>query len=269
MTDLPSGVAELVERAFRALDPYREDLVLVGGLVPFLYLAHPEVRAPAFAPLATNDLDLAIPRRLPARHARTLRDLLDEHGFHTREIPGFYDTVSQYTFSLGPPGRGRPHHLEFLAPLRGPEPRRPLLTQVDLPLWPLRYVDLLRAAPMRIEHDRLGIVQVPHPLTYVVQKALIRGERRTDDRRIRDQGAIFWTVLAFEHGRRHWQHVHRRLGEQRHEWGAWIRRGLLALERLYLQSRDGADEVVMAFGDRLGNGVVSEVVGAFLDDMRA
>lgn len=266
---LAPGVVALIERTFQALDSYREDLVLVGGLVPFIYLQHPEASRPALAPLATNDVDLAIPRQLAPRNARTVRMLLDESGFHTREIPGLYDTVGQYTFSLEAPARGQAHYIEFLTPLRGPEPRRPQRTQADLPLWPLRYIDLLQAAPIQIDHDQLGSVRVPHPLTYIIQKALIRDGRKIEERRVRDQAAILWTLLAFEAPRSGWARLREELANSRHEWGVWITRGLKELGALYENEEWGPREVSAAFAGAISPAVVEQTVQGFIEEMNA
>lgn len=55
-----------------AAQPYRDDLVLVGGMVPWLYRAWAK---PQGQPLFTTDVDVACGNRLPVRD-RPLRECL-------------------------------------------------------------------------------------------------------------------------------------------------------------------------------------------------
>ena len=66
-----------------ALGPYLEDVVLVGGWAHRLFHLHPWARPREFAPLATNDVDFAVPARTPPRES-TLSSLLAAAGYEAR-----------------------------------------------------------------------------------------------------------------------------------------------------------------------------------------
>lgn len=172
-----------------AVQPYRDDLVLVGGVVPWLYRAWAK---PQGQPLFTTDVDVACDNRLPVRD-RSLRECL-EGSFRTREIPGFdpRDAVA-HRFEHRRHTERAPVYFELVTPLVGRE-REPPRTEVQAgtPASMLRYVDLLLREPLRIDVSELfgveerRLVQAAHPAAFLVQKALLsdrpeRARKRAGD----------------------------------------------------------------------------------------
>lgn len=89
------GTSEEARAAFAALvdhfEPYASEIVFIGGWVHALYLA--EVHA-AERPVATDDIDVTIPRRLPTEDRPTLLELATAAGFeHYSHVDGASVTV--------------------------------------------------------------------------------------------------------------------------------------------------------------------------------
>lgn len=67
------GFARLVT----ALDPWLDQIVIIGGWAHRLYRFDPRAQKLEFAPLTTLDADIALPPKLPGR-APSIRELLLE-----------------------------------------------------------------------------------------------------------------------------------------------------------------------------------------------
>jgi hypothetical protein len=69
--------AERLARLIVELQPYRDEIVFVGGWVHTLYLAEANERGG----VGTEDIDIALPPALPSRGRRTLLELAERAGF--------------------------------------------------------------------------------------------------------------------------------------------------------------------------------------------
>lgn len=70
-------------RLLRALEPYLEDIVLLGGWVHALYLRELE---PAPRTVRTTDVDITVPRQLSSHHRPELLQLVEEAGFEIEQL---------------------------------------------------------------------------------------------------------------------------------------------------------------------------------------
>jgi len=246
--DEPLG--DLLRRSFAALDAYREDLVLIGGLVPLLYRFLPDYRDPGIQPCATMDVDLAVETVLPIRQDRGVRQALEQAGLHVIEVPGIGRGGGQQYYQLEPDGRLQAEHLEFLVPLRGPDRDQAARPQPGLMAQALRFIDLLRARPIHCPVPGLGTVLLPHPLTYVVQKTRIRQDRRKQGKHRKDQADVAFVVWAFAANWSGWRSLRRELEDENPTWAKWIRDTVHTWRLLYLEpDGPGSGEVAAAFDD--------------------
>lgn len=177
------------ERLAAALRPWLNDLVVVGGWAHRMHHQHPLAQPPGYAVVRTRDADLAFGART------TLRGRLDEAlktaGFReelsTEETP----PVAQYFLGSGDEG----FYAEFISPLPGSATRRDgspdaTVARGGVMAQRLRHVDLLLVDPWRLalggpesEHLNTPVnVLVANPVTFVVQKLLIHGDRRPQKR---------------------------------------------------------------------------------------
>jgi hypothetical protein len=193
-------------RLLRTLEPYADDIVLVGGWVPFVYARHLDLADRV--PLFTRDIDLAVPRRLATRQRGVdaiLKDAgLDLH-FKSLQVP---PSVS-YTGALD----GVEVEVEFLTAEPGNR-EGPREVQPGLSATGLHYVELLTEASLAIDVVLAGEptrVRVPSPASFIVQKGLVFLRRPRLEKRAKDLYYIFevWEGCA--------------------AWRAWIESDLEAL----------------------------------------
>jgi hypothetical protein len=180
MNDL-AAFAKLVE----TLSPWTHQLVFVGGWAHRLYRLHPEATMPAYQPLTTLDADVAFAER--AKLDGDIKSRLKESGFKEQLSGNHRPPVSQYT--LGDEFAG--FYAEFLTPLVGREATRdgePIATlaKAGITAQRLRYLDLLLESPWTVRLPRewgaatTADLQIPNPVSFIVQKVLIHDDRNPD-----------------------------------------------------------------------------------------
>ena len=193
-----------------ALEPWLEQVVVVGGWAHRLCRLHPNAQSLSYPPLVTLDVDIAVPRHLPVE-GQDIRQRLISRGF-TEEFLG-RDHPPATHYHLGDTHSG--FYVEFLTPLVGGEydrknQRRATLQVAGATSQQLRSVGLLLSRPWTIdlsEESFAGRVQVANPASFVGQKLLIHRRRSVDDR-ARDLLYIHDTLQLFGS----------RLSELRTEW---------------------------------------------------
>ena len=238
----------LIQRTFASLDIYRSDIVLIGGLVPLLYRHLPGFQSPGLEPCGTMDLDLAVDTHVPIKNNVPIAGALKQDGFKEITIPGMDHRHQTQYFQLSDGPQLAEDHLEFLAPLRGPDRQRPLHPQAGLTAQALRFIELLRARPVTCPVPSIGDILVPHPLTYAIQKTRIREDRRKTGKHRKDQADVVYVIWAFASEWTHWQSMLAELIAENDEWAAWIRTTLQLWNKLYLAATGpGPGEVVNAF----------------------
>ena len=270
----------------RAMGPYREDIVIAGGLVPLLYRFHPDFRQPRQSALLTKDLDFTVPESLPLRENRRLRDCLEEAGFVV--VP------SRTANSATPPkhyiqrkSRGTDKlaevHGEFLIPLTGAEtdrnnrPRSPREIQDGLTAEALRFLDLLLWRPVSFDLGEIDSLSASEGLTvslprmgpYAVQKALCSDRRDRTEKRDKDLAYIF-DVAMITHGS--WPHIRREISELRREsdvWASWIDTAKQNLETAFVADHGfGPDAVERVYqGASVRADTVKRVVRRFIEEV--
>lgn len=237
---------ELVQSA-RAMGPYRDDVVIAGGLVPLLYRFHPDYDRPRPSPLLTGDLDWTAPETLPMRGDTRLRAHLEKHGFTivpSRRTRG--DVPPKHVFQAKERGTNRPAeiHGEFLVPLIGSKtdrhgnPKSPREIQEGLTAEAIRYLDLLLWRPVDfdirhleevIEVDEDMTIQIPRLGPYLVQKALCSERRDRTEKRNKDLAYIFDVVMLAHPD---WGSMREEIDDletESSEWSSWIEDALSIL----------------------------------------
>jgi len=190
-------------KAAQALQPYLDHVVFIGGCANALYRHHPFASQPAMRPLATFDLDLAAPKKLPVLAGTSLHNALSSAGM--RPAPANQRT-NKFRTSLG-----ANETLEFLCPLTGVAKKirdqSPALVDIqqDCTAEALDYLDLLLLHPWNIDLKDvppLAVVEsfsinIPNPASYVMQKVLIRSKRGSTAKRAKDCYYIYETSVLF------------------------------------------------------------------------
>jgi Nucleotidyltransferase len=109
----PEADIEPFGKFVEAIDPWLEQMVLVGGWAHRLYRNDPRARHLEYAPLTTLDGDVALPAKLKIEES-TVRERLIDAGF-LEEFVG-EDRPPSTHYHYGPAGG---FYVEFLTPLVG------------------------------------------------------------------------------------------------------------------------------------------------------
>lgn len=183
-TDLQS-FACLVE----SISPWLDQLVIIGGWAHRLYRFHPVATVVNYPPLITLDTDVAVPGELKLGE-QNIRERLVANGFREEFLGDQHPPATHYR--LGDASSG--FYAEFLTPLRGGEfdrrgTRKATVTIGGVVSQRLRHLDLLLSAPWHVEIDATSgfptsqkrRIQIPNPVSFIVQKVLIHSKRPHDD----------------------------------------------------------------------------------------
>ncbi len=249
----------LFNRLIPLLGVYREHVVIAGGMARDLYRFLPSYIDLGLTGVGTLDLDIAVADPLLVVGGTNLHDLLISAGlrYHTRDAlrerppQGLILTpVAGHYFpdGLKHPSRRDPH-VEFITQLRQPASDSNAHPQNDqLIAYTLDYVGLLLEEPVRVEVPRLGVVLIPHPLAYALQKVLIRSERqRNGQNYAKDSADAFKVVASLRSEWAAWRSKFH-LWRNHPQYGAWIRQAQSLWSQLYDRFADrGAQEVNAAY----------------------
>jgi len=173
------------KRLIAALEPWLDQVVIVGGWAHQLYRLHPEAQELEYQPLGTLDADVAIPATLPVEEP-DIRERLLAYGFTEEFLGDDHPPATHYC--LG--GEASGFYAEFLTPLIGSEydrnQKRKATTEVaGVASQQLRYIELLLHHPwwINLESDGSGPkIQIANPVSFLAQKLLIHGKRDREDR---------------------------------------------------------------------------------------
>lgn len=158
-------------KAIDVLAPYMDEIVVVGGWVPFLYNRYGQMPSP-HPLLRTMDIDVVVPRHLEERGRLTIDELLSRAGYEARiygsDVPVVkYELTSPVT------------EIEFLTPEIGKPGKAALAVQRGLTAQALRYLQILLENTKKIKindtiygSDISLVVTVPSPGAFIYQKGL-------------------------------------------------------------------------------------------------
>lgn len=196
-------------RLIEALNPWLEQVVIIGGWAHRLYRLHPLAQPLDYEPLGTLDTDVAVPLNLPAT-GEQLRARLLENEFREELLGDAQPPAAHYRVQ----GDDQSFYVEFLTPLEGSEvkrgSRRDVTTRVSgVPVQKLRHLELMLHHPWdvliapAVGYPTPGLrrVFVPNAAAFLVQKILIhdkreRGKRAKDILYIHDTIETFGGCLA-------------------------------------------------------------------------
>jgi hypothetical protein len=165
-----------LRKGLSALGPYLDDIVLVGGWVPYLYGLMQE-GGPAGRSPRTHDIDLAVPRRFPLR-GPSVTALLESAGFACEPrspVTRFIAAAERVTDD--------PVEIEFITDAPGAR-ESVVAVQDGLVAQELHYVCLLLENTWSIElpafaEGEAGLtVRFPSPGAFILQKGLAFRKRR-------------------------------------------------------------------------------------------
>ncbi len=180
-----NAVQDPFSRLVVALEPWLDQVVIIGGWANQLYRRHPAAQELDYPPLMTLDTDVAVPLTLRVR-APDIRERLLAHGFAEEFLGDDHPPATHYHLVDEASG----FYAEFLTPLIGGEydrrgRRRATAELGGVNSQRLRHVDLLLHQPWSIDFESgvfAAVIQIANPVSFVAQKVLIHEERERDDR---------------------------------------------------------------------------------------
>lgn len=189
-------------RLVRALEPWCDRLLFVGGWAHRLHRLHPQASVLAYPPLATLDADVAFGRRVQLDG--DICQALKQEGFEQELTGENRPPVSRYILGDDTPTG---FYAEFLTPLMGPSHTadgRTLATvaKSGITAQQLRFLDLLFHSPWEVTlgedwgADSPVTIRIPNPVVFVAQKLLIH-EGRSPEKRSQDLLYIHDTIELF------------------------------------------------------------------------
>lgn len=243
--ELDEALGDLA-RFLDAAGPYMQDLVLIGGWVPYFYRFLPGLPRPDHEPILTKDFDLASPGGLRERGAGTLDARLRAAGFVVHESRD--PVVLRYQDRRFGSRDLAPIHFEFLTTLTGPvrgrrgDSRQTREVQRGLPAQALRYLDLLRHEPLVVHtSDVPGLrrnvqvdLRIPNPAAYVFQKALVHDER--DQKAAKDLAYVYDVALLWSEKEGAVLEMSRSLAAESSTWAKWLARARKTLDGLFVDA---------------------------------
>jgi hypothetical protein len=195
---------EYFARLVEALDPWLDQVVIIGGWAHRLYRLHPLAQPLDYEPLATFDADIAVPLNLPAT-GEQLRARLLEKDFREELMGDTQPPAAHYRIATG----DSIFYAEFLTALEGSEVkrggRRDVIARISgVSVQKLRHLGLLLENPWDlIIAPATGYptpggrrILVPNPAAFLVQKILTRN-KRNQAKRARDVLYIHDTIETF------------------------------------------------------------------------
>jgi len=199
MNDL-EAFAKLVQ----ALDPWRGQLVFIGGWAHRLHTLHPKANKLDYQPVFTRDTDLAFHSKIPLEG--DIKSALMAKGFKEQLSGDFRPPTASYT--LGDEQHG--FYAEFLTPLIGSGYKRGGATDatiqaVGISAQKIRHLDILMVDPWTVivgpPHNDVPLdapteLQVANPLCFMVQKFLIKKDRKKA-KRSQDLLYVYDTIQLF------------------------------------------------------------------------
>jgi hypothetical protein len=199
----PSDV-EYFARLIEALDPWLDQVVIIGGWAHRLYRLHTLAQPLDYEPLGTFDTDIAVPLDLRAT-GEQIRARLLERDFREELMGDMQPPAAHYRVETG----DNSFYAEFLTPLEGSEVkrggRRDVTARVSgVSVQKLRHLELLLQNPWDVMiapaagYPTPGVrrILVPNAAAFLVQKILIH-EKRDRDRRAKDILYIHDTIETF------------------------------------------------------------------------
>jgi hypothetical protein len=177
-------------RLIESIEPWLDQVVIIGGWAHRLYRLHPSARLVEYPPLTTLDTDVALPIRLEINQ-QDMRERLVANGFREEFFGDHQPPATHYR--LGDAKSG--FYAEFLTPLIGSRYDRNGTAKSTgrvggVASQKLRHLELLLDMPWHVELDGAkGFplaapkrVQIPNPTCFLAQKLLIHSKRSTEER---------------------------------------------------------------------------------------
>lgn len=274
----PPDLDDLLRRALIALEPYRDEVVIIGGIAKKWYRHLPGFDEIGLAPLDTNDVDVAMPEPLQIQGGMTLDRRFQDAGLARHESQTYRGQRApcRYYLATAPdPARTRDPYVECLVPELGRERETPGHPQNDqLAATPVRFLDLLMATAIAVDHPIHGSVRVPHPLAFAIVKTRMRRTRHRGPvqrhhvglfrgKQARDQADLYYVLMCLRSQWGAWAPLWMTWQARSPTWKSWMRDAERFWAEAYATPASQASQEVMAIYPAVPADVVARTMAAF------
>jgi hypothetical protein len=263
-----SEALRLLGRVIVATQPYADQLLVIGGMVPVLYRRAPGFARARLAPPGTLEVDMTVPPRL-ALVDRPMVELLGDADLKAFEAPGYRGQPGAQAFQDAAYGTTRKARsfVEFLAPMQGRGDKGLLEVQPGLRAEALRYLDILAFEPLVLHASaipELGVhtpsrLRIPQPALYVAQKILARRSGRHPNKQRKDLAYVFDVAALSQPLWANQGEVVKRAAAEDVAWRRWLARAGRDLRDLFAApTADGPVHGSRIFRDIMAGAAPSE-----------
>lgn len=181
---------EVIAPMWRALAPFHDDLVIVGGFAIYGYhFHHAWTGSERLMPLSTTDIDVVVRAPMRSSAPGTIADHLHAAGADRRDERLESGVVTRYRFH-GPSSEPVEFILEDHARLAALPLQLGLQAHAGHDTW------MLTTRPLIVEVPDLGPVTLASPVGFVLQKALLTS-MRTLAKRAKDLADVVTVAQGF------------------------------------------------------------------------
>lgn len=187
---------DVLIECFKALSPYLNQLVLVGGWVPYIYRKMYGSDT-SQQPLFTRDFDIAIPRHGFHENETPLNELILDAGFDYKFASLQNPPVVKYQKTMS---NGSMIEIEFITEEPGNREDVKIIGSINAQA--LRDVGMLLNSPVRFHLSEYGYTKegyflVPRPSMFIIHKAIVAPKRRQKEKTAKDLYYIFYIIESF------------------------------------------------------------------------
>jgi len=172
-------------RLIVSLEPWLDQVVIIGGWAHRLYRLDPRAQQLSYAPIMTLDTDIAVPSVLQVKD-QDIRERLVANGFREEFLGADKPPATHYRFGEEKTG----YYAEFLTPLTGSEHTRSRKRKATRRIagvvsQRLRYIEIMLNAPWEVSLDestgfplpQATQVRIANPVSFMAHKLLIHSKR--------------------------------------------------------------------------------------------
>ena len=240
--------------AVKALSPYLDDIVCLGGCANALYRHHAHATNAPLNYVGTMDFDVGVPQLLEHANRPPVSQIMKDIGLKEITCGDAHEAVIKYA-----PSDNSPIDLEFLCEKSGlsttDQKRAAYAVQDGLYAQPLRYLQMSLNNTWEVSlGDISGMesvsdisLSVPNPAAYVVSKILIRNEQRPPSSMRKDCFYIYEISVIFRNALDHIKEEYDRLTPCLPKWKMRFAKDVRAI--FASETADGPVSAVQVYRD--------------------
>ena len=194
MIELSAEEADVLRRLLRSLKGAESEFIVAGGQAARLLRLHPLARPLEWSPLLTHDVDVATQDK-GHRSVVDVGAALISEGFTARLDGDDAPPLTHYVFGNS--------EIEFIVPdVARRNPTGATVSVLGASAQKVANLEPLMVEPTELSVPGVGVVRVPNPAAYLIQKVITLTARRTLGKKGKDALYAHDGLQLFTHGTR-------------------------------------------------------------------